>query len=73
MDFIVNTLEEDFEIILFEYDNRKWEITIDKNLSDSQINLLVIKRIDELTDEFLDKQTYDESDLIVDYTTNKEG
>jgi len=72
MDYIINTAEENYDIILFEYDNRKWEITIDKNLSDREINLLVIKRIDELTDEFLDKQTYDESDLIVDYTTNKE-
>lgn len=69
MDYIINQKLEDSQIILFDYDNLKWEIIIDNNLSDKEINLFVLKRIDELTDEFLDKQTYDESDLIVDYTT----
>jgi hypothetical protein len=73
MDYIVNTAGEGFDIILFEYDKRNWEIIIDENLSDKEINLLVLKRVDELTDEFLDKKTYDYSDLIVDYTSKKEG
>jgi predicted transcriptional regulator YheO len=73
MDYIVNTAGEGFDIILFEYDKRNWEIIIDENLSDREINLLVLKRVDELTDEFLDKKTYDYSDLIVDYTSKKEG
>lgn len=72
MEWIINTEGEDHENILFEYDGRKWEVTIDKFLSDREINLLVLKRVDELTDEFLAKGTYDFSDLIVDYTTKKE-
>lgn len=72
MDYIVNTIGEDSDIILFEYDNRNWEIVIDKNLLDREINLLILQRVDELTDEFLDKKTYDYSDLIVDYTSKKE-
>jgi len=72
MDYIVNTVGEGFDIILFEYDKRNWEIIIDENLSDREIHLLILTRVDELTDEFLDKKTYDYSDLIVDYTTKIE-
>ena len=72
MDYIVNTAGEGFDIILFEYDKRNWEIIIDENLSDREIHLLILTRVDELTDEFLDKKTYDYSDLIVDYTTKIE-
>jgi hypothetical protein len=72
MKYIINTKLEEAQIILFEYDNINWEIMINNNLSDKEINLLVLKRVDELTDEFLDKHTYDESDLIVDYTTKIE-
>lgn len=66
MEWIINTEGEDYENILFEYDGRKWEVTIDKFLSDREINLLVVKRIDELTDDFLAHGSYDLSDLIVD-------
>jgi hypothetical protein len=72
MDWIVNTYDESFQNILFTYDERQWEITLDKGLSDREINLFIIKRVDELTDEFLEKHTYDFSDLIVDWTTKKE-
>lgn len=72
MEFIINTESEDFQNILFVYDGRNWEITLDKGLTNSEINLFVLKRIDELTDEFLEKNTYDFSDLIVDWTTKNE-
>lgn len=72
MEYIVNSVGVESDIILFEYDSRNWEIIIDKDLSDNKINLLIIKRIDELTDEFLAVQSYDYSDLIVDYTTKIE-
>jgi hypothetical protein len=72
MEYIVNSKNDDYQVILFEYDGRNWEIVLDNNLLDREINLFVLKRIDELTDEFLDKKTYDYSDLIVDYTTKKE-
>ena len=67
MEWIVNSSGEGFQNILFVYDGRNWEITLDKDLLDIDINLCVLKRIDELTDEFLEKKTYDFSDLIVDY------
>lgn len=72
MEWIVNTNDVNFQIILFEYDERRWEIILDKGLSDREINLQILKRIDQLTDEFLEKQTYDFSDLIVDWTTKKD-
>ena len=72
MEYIVNTYDEDFQNILFVYDGGNWEITLDKGLTDRDINLFVLKRIDELTDEFLEKETYDFSDLIVDWTTKND-
>lgn len=68
MEWIVNTYDENIQNILFVYDDRNWEITVDNGLSDRDINLLVLKRRDELTDEFIEKMTYDFSDLIVDWT-----
>jgi hypothetical protein len=74
MEWIVNTYDESFQNILFVYDELNWEITIDNGLSDRDINLLVMKRRDELTDEFIEKGTYEFSDLIVDWTKkNKEN
>ena len=72
MEWIVNTYDEDFQNILFVYDGRNWEITLDKGLTDRDINLFVLKRIDELTDEFLEKETYNFSDLIVDWATKND-
>ena len=72
MEWIVNSEGDDYQNILFTHDERQWEITLDKGLSNGQINLLILKRVDELTDEFLKKMTYDFSDLIVDWTTKKE-
>lgn len=72
MEFIINTEGENFQNILFVYDERSWEITLDKGLTNAEINLFILKRIDELTDEFLEKNTYDFSDLIVDWTTKNE-
>lgn len=72
MEFIINTEGGNFQNILFVYDGRNWEVTLDKGLTNDEINLFVLKRIDELTDEFLEKRTYDFSDLIVDWTTKNE-
>lgn len=72
MEFIINTEGENFQNILFVYDDRNWEIALDKGLTNAEINLFILKRIDELTDEFLEKKTYDFSDLIVDWTTKNE-
>lgn len=72
MEWIVNSGGDEYQNILFEYDGRNWEISLDNGLSDREINLFIVKRVDELTDEFLEKKTYDFSDLIVDWTTKKE-
>ena len=72
MEWIVNSEDENWQNILFVYDERNWEITLDKGLSDREINILILKRVDELTDEFLAHGLYDLSDLIVDWTTKKE-
>lgn len=72
MEWIVNSVGDEYQNILFEYDSRNWEISLDNGLSDREINLFIVRRIDELTDEFLEKKTYDFSDLIVDWTTKKE-
>jgi hypothetical protein len=72
MEWIINSEGDDYQNILFTYDERQWEITLDKGLSDREIDLFIIKRVDKLTDEFLENHTYDFSDLIVDWTTKKE-
>jgi hypothetical protein len=72
MEWIVNTEGETYQNILFTYDERNWEITLDKGLIDAEVNLFILKRVDKLTDEFLENHTYDFSDLIVDWTTKKE-
>ena len=68
MDYIVNTAEENYDIILFEYDNRRWEIMIDVDLSERKIQSLIQIRIDSLIDEYNEFDHYDNSDLIKDYT-----
>jgi hypothetical protein len=73
MDWILNSESENWQNILFVYDERNWEITLDKGLSDREINILILKRVDELTDEFLAHNSYDLSDLIVDYTKKEDN
>jgi|LakMenE18May11ns_1017448.scaffolds.fasta_scaffold8851248_2 hypothetical protein len=68
MEYIVNTAEENYDIILFEYDNRRWEIMIDVDLSEIKIQSLIQIRIDSLIDEYNEFGHYDNSDLIKDYT-----
>lgn len=68
MDYIVNTAEENYNIILFEYENRRWEIMIDVDLSERKIQSLIQIRIDSLIEEYNEFGHYDNSDLIKDYT-----
>jgi hypothetical protein len=65
MEWIVNSLGEDWKNILFQYRERNWEITLD--LNEVNVDYFVSKRCDEL--ELVD---LDEADLIVDWTTKKE-
>jgi hypothetical protein len=72
MEYIVNTDEDVFQIILFEYESKRWEIMIDKDLDEQTIQGLITRRILELNEDFLEHQSFDFSHLYVDYTTNKQ-
>jgi hypothetical protein len=67
MEWIVNSLGEDWKNILFQYRERNWEITVDLNIADIGVDYFVNKRCAEL--ELVD---LDEADLIVDWTTKNE-
>lgn len=74
MEYIVNQNQETFKIIMFEYDNRNWEICFEPNTSEEEIQELITRRISDLIIDYLDNSDYDESDLFVDYIdyeTNK--
>jgi hypothetical protein len=67
MKWIVNRDDENFQIILFNMDERNWEIIIDKGLYREEIDALVLRRITELILEKEGNNGWDYSDLIVDY------
>ena len=67
MKWIVNRNDENFQIILFNMDERNWEIIIDKGLYREEIDALVLRRITELILEKEGNNGWDYSDLIVDY------
>jgi len=72
MEYIVNSKNDDYQVILFQHDGRNWEIILDNDIKEFLIELSIMKRMDELDEEFKENNTYDNSDLIVDYTTKKE-
>jgi hypothetical protein len=75
MEYIINQNQENFKIIMFEYDNRNWEICFEPNTTEEEIQELITKRISELIIDYSDNSDYDKSDLFVDYIdyeTNKE-
>jgi len=74
MEYIINQNQEHFKIIMFEYDNRNWEICFEHNTTEEEIQELITKRISELIIDYSDNSDYDKSDLFVDYIdyeTNK--
>ena len=54
------------DIIIFDYKDRKFEIWIDKDLSNDEIDNLVIERVNELNIDFDLYNSTDYSDLFVD-------
>lgn len=72
MEYIVNTAEEFYDIIMFQYAERNWEIMIDVNLSENNIQLLLQKRVDSLIEEYNEYGHYNNSDMLKDYTTKIE-
>ena len=53
-------------VIIFEYKDRRFEILIDENLNDDEINDLVRERIEELDADYELYKSTDHSDLFVD-------
>lgn len=69
IDWRFNTRGEDFDIVLFDYSSRTFEIIVDSDLTDDKIVELIFIRIDELIDEFMLHNSLDYSDLIKDFRT----
>lgn len=72
MEYKVNSETDDFKVILFEFENSNWEIIVNKDDDDNLIKLAIYKRMDELDEDFIKWGSNQYSDLIVDYTTQKE-
>lgn len=71
MEYIVNQDQENFKIIMFNYDGRNWEICFEPFRTEIEIQSLISRRIEDLTDEYLVHGNYNLSDLFVDYTEYK--
>jgi len=73
MEYIVNQNQEEFKIILFEFENRNWEICFEHNKTEEEIQYLIQQRIEQLMDDYSIYDNYDNSDLFVDYIDNNEN
>jgi hypothetical protein len=67
MEYIVNQNQEEFKIIMFQYNNRNWEICFESDKTEEEIQFLIQQRIEQLMDDYLIYGNYDNSDLFVDY------
>ena len=70
MEYIINVENENFIIVMFNYDGRNWEICLE---AEADIQHFIHVRLDSLTDEFLLNGDYDKSDLYVDYIKEDEN
>jgi predicted oxidoreductase len=73
MEYIVNQNQEEFKIIMFQYNNRNWEICFEFNKTEEEIQYLIQQRIEQLMDDYSIYGNYDNSDLFVDYIDNNEN
>ena len=67
MEYIINQNQENFKIIMFEFDNRNWEICFEPNKTEEEIQYLIQERITGLMEDYIDDNDYNDSDLFVDY------
>lgn len=67
MEYIVNQSQENFKIIMFEFDNRNWEICFEPKRTEEEIQDLIQQRIISLMEDYQDDNNYDNSDLFVDF------
>ena len=71
MEYIVNQNQEEFKIIMFQFENRNWEICFEPNKTEEEVQYLIQQRIEELMDDYLLFNNYDNSDLFVDFINNE--
>lgn len=71
MEYIINQNQEDFKIIMFEFDNRNWEICFEPDKTETEIQLLIELTVNKLMDEYLANNNYDKSDLFVNFIDNE--
>ena len=71
MEYIVNQNQEEFKIILFEFETRNWEICFELEKTELEIQYLIQQRIEQLMDDYSIYGNYDNSDLFVDYIDNE--
>jgi hypothetical protein len=67
MEYIINQNQETFKIIMFEFDNRNWEICFEPNKTEEEIQHLIQLRITDLMEDYIDDNDYNKSDLFMDY------
>lgn len=67
MEYIINQNQEEFKIIMFQYDGKNWEICFEPLKTEEEIQSLIQKRIYDLEDEYLVHGNYNQSDLFVNY------
>jgi hypothetical protein len=70
MEYIINNENEDNKIILFVYNERSWEILLDIESTEGEIQSLINKRIADLDSEYIQYGNYDFSNLFEDYKNN---
>jgi hypothetical protein len=68
MEYIINNENEDNKIILFVYNERSWEILLDIEITEGEIQSLINKRIADLDSEYIQYGNYEFSNLFEDYT-----
>jgi hypothetical protein len=71
MEYIVNQNQDEFKIIMFKFQNRNWEICFEIDKTEQEIQHLIQQRIEQLMDDYLQNNNYDNSDLFVDYIKNE--
>jgi hypothetical protein len=71
MEYIINQNQETFKIIMFEYANKNWEICFESDKTEVEIQYFIQQRIEQLMDDYLLFNNYDNSDLFVDYINNE--
>ena len=73
MEYIINVENENFIIVMFNYDGRNWEICLEALSTEADIQHFIHVRLRSLTDELLLNGDYYKSDLYVDYIKEDEN